>query len=87
MMSGIDGRVVGNYVDKTDNIVRAVTLLRQQGVSVGLPMQTPDGEIIFAVGKSFTLTADQMLELLERRELDAEGVQKMVESQAEKRQT
>ena len=78
---------MGNYAERTNNIVRAVAMLRQQGLTVGFPMQTPDGEIIFAVGKNFTLTADQMLELLERRELHAEGVRKLVESQEEKRQT
>jgi hypothetical protein len=37
------------------------------------------------VGKDFTLTADQileLLELLERGELDAEGVRRSVEAQA-----
>ena len=41
----------------------------------------PDGEIIFSVGKD-TLTSDQILELLERGELDAEGVRRSVEAQA-----
>jgi hypothetical protein len=45
-------------------------------MAVGFPMQTADGEIIFPVGKDFTLTADQILELLERGELDAEGVRR-----------
>jgi hypothetical protein len=52
------------------------------GVAVGFPMQTADGEIIFAVGQDFTLTADQILELLERGELHAEGVRRSVEAQA-----
>jgi len=43
-------------------------------------MQT-DGEVIFSVGKD-TLTADQLLELLERGELDAEGVRRLVEALA-----
>jgi len=47
-------------------------------------MQTADGEIIFPVGKDFTLTADQILELLERGELHAEGVRRSVEAQASK---
>jgi hypothetical protein len=45
-------------------------------------MQTADGEIIFSVGNDFTLTADQILELLERGELHAEGVRRSVEAQA-----
>jgi len=51
-------------------------------MAVGFPMQTADGEIIFPVDKDITLTADQMLELLERSELDAEGVRRSVEAQA-----
>jgi hypothetical protein len=48
-------------------------------------MQTADGEIIFSVGNDFTLTADQILELLERGELNAEGVRSTVEAQASAR--
>jgi len=51
-------------------------------MAVGFPMQTADGEIIFSVGKDFTLTADQLLELLERGELHAEGVRKSIEAQS-----
>jgi hypothetical protein len=40
------------------------------------------GEIIFSVGKDFTLTADQILELLERGELNGEGVRRSVEAHA-----
>jgi len=50
-------------------------------MAVGFPMQTADGEIIFPVGTDFTLTADQILELLERGE-HAEGVRRSVEAQA-----
>ena len=71
-----------NFGERADEIVRAVHLLRQHGMAVGFPMQTADGEIIFPVGKDFTLTADQILELLARGELDAEGVRRSVEAQA-----
>src|SRR5437016_11877649 len=77
--------VVSNYADRANDIVKAVHLLRQHGMAVGFPMQTADGQIIFPVGKDFTLTADQileLLELLERGELDAEGVRRSVEAQA-----
>src|SRR5438874_2957496 len=74
--------VVSNYADRANDIVRAVHLLRQHGIAVGFPMQTADGQIIFPVGKDFTLTADQILELLERGELNAEGVRRLVEAQA-----
>jgi len=72
---------VSNYAERANDIVKAVHLLRQHGVAVGFPMQTADGEIIFSVGKD-TLTADQLLELLERGELHAEGVRRLVEAQA-----
>ena len=73
---------MSNYAERANDIVRAVHLLRQHGMAVGFPMQTASGEIIFPVGKDFTLTADQILELLERGELDAEGVRRSVEAQA-----
>ena len=73
---------MSNYGERANDIVRAVQLLRQHGMAVGFPMQTADGQVIFSVGKDFTLTADQILELLERGELDAEGVRRSVEAQA-----
>jgi hypothetical protein len=51
-------------------------------MAVSFPMQTANGDIIFSVGKDFTLTADQILELLERDELDAEGVCRSVKLKA-----
>ena len=76
---------MSNYAERANDIVRAVHLLRRHGMAVGFPMQTANGEIIFSVGKDFTLTADQILELLERGELDAEGVSRSVEAQASAR--
>ena len=73
---------MSNYAERANDIARAVHLLRQHGMAVGFPMQTAEGEIIFPVGRNLTLTADQMLELLERSELDAEGVRRSVEAQA-----
>ncbi len=73
--------VVSNYAERANDIVKAVHLLRQHGMAVGFPMQTADGEMIFSVG-NFTLTADQILELLERGELHAEGVHRLVEASA-----
>ena len=69
---------MSSFAERADDIVRAVRLLRQHGMAVGFPMQTADGEIIFSVGKDFTLTADQILELLRRGELHAEGVRRSV---------
>ena len=79
---GGNKRVVTDYAERAKDIERAVHILRQHGMAVGFPMQTADGEIIFPVGKNSTLTADQILELLERGELDAEGVHRSVEAQA-----
>ena len=71
---------MSNYAERANDIVRAVHLLRRHGMAVGFPMQTANGEIIFSVGDDFTLTADQILELLERGELNAEGVRRSVEA-------
>jgi hypothetical protein len=72
---------MSNFEKRTDEILKAVHLLRKHGMAVGLPMQTADGQIIFSVGKD-TLTANQILDLLERGELHAEGVRKSLEAQA-----
>ena len=48
---------------------------------MGFPMQTADAEIIFPVGND-TLTAYQILELLDRGELHVEGVRRSVEAKA-----
>jgi hypothetical protein len=82
MMSFSESLSVSNYAERANDIVKAVQLLRQHGMAVGFPMQTAEGEIIFPVGKDFTLTTDQILELLERGELHAEGVRRSVEAQA-----
>jgi hypothetical protein len=73
---------VNNPAERANDILRAVQRLRQHGVAVGFPMQTGDGEIIFPVDTNFTLTAGQMLKLLESGDLDAEGVRRTVEAQA-----
>jgi hypothetical protein len=73
---------MSSFTERADDIVKAVRQLRQHGMAVGFPMQTADGDIIFAVGKDFTLTADQILELLGRGELDADGVRRSVAAQA-----
>jgi hypothetical protein len=76
--------VVSDFTKQTNDVVKAVHQLRQHGIAVGFPMQTADGQIIFSVGKD-TLTANQILDLLERGELHAEGVRKSVEAQASAR--
>jgi hypothetical protein len=71
---------VSNHPVRENDIARAVHLLRQHGVAVGFPMQTAEGETIFPLDRNLTLTADQLLQLLERDELTAEGVRKVVEA-------
>jgi hypothetical protein len=80
-MMSLGELVVSDFRERTDDIVKAVHLLRQHGLAVGFPMQTADGEIIFSVGRD-TLTANQILDLLERDELHAEGVRRSVEARA-----
>ena len=75
---------MGNHTDRTRDLAKAVHVLRQQGMAVSFPMQTAEGEIIFVVGEDFTLTADQILELLEREELHDEGVRRLVAAQTAK---
>ena len=76
------GRVVIHHPDRSKDITTAVRVLRKYGVPVSFPMHTVNGEIIFAMGKDFTVTADQILELLDRGELHAEGVRKLAQAQA-----
>jgi hypothetical protein len=45
-------------------------------------MQTATGEIIFAVGNDFILTAEQVLDLLDRGKLYTEGLVSLVGAQA-----
>jgi len=73
--------VVRSFEERADDIVRAVKRLRQHGMAVSFPMQTADGEIIFSLDKD-TLTAGQILDLLERGELHAEDIRKSVEAKA-----
>jgi hypothetical protein len=74
---------VSNHPASASAIAKAVHLLRQHGMAVGFPMQTAEGETVFPVGNSLTLTANQILGLLERGELDAEGVRRSVEARAD----
>jgi hypothetical protein len=69
---------VGIYTERLKDITTAVHLLRQQGVNVSFPMQTASGEIIFAVSDDFILTAEQVLDLLDRGDLHTEGLIRLV---------
>ena len=71
-----------HHLDRSKDVTKAVRVLRRHGVPVGFPMQTANGEIVFAIGKDFTITADQVLELLDLGELHAEGVRRLAQAQA-----
>ena len=73
---------MSHYGDRWKDVRTAVRELTKHGVPVGFPMQTASGDIIFAIGKDFTVTADQILELLDRGELNAEAVRRLAEAQA-----
>ena len=73
---------MGNYKERFNDVTKAVHLLREHGVPVGFPLQTANGEMIFAVGTDFTLTAEQVLGLLDRGELHADGVRKLFQARA-----
>jgi hypothetical protein len=64
---------MNHQIERKSNLAKAVHVPRQQGMTLSFPMQTAEEEIILAVGEDFTLTADQILELLEHKELDTEG--------------
>lgn len=72
-MMSLRGPFVDNHIERTNDPPKAVHVLRQQGMTESFPMQTPEGEITFEVGEDSTLTADHILELLEREGLDVEG--------------
>lgn len=71
-----------HHLDRSKEVTKAVRVLRRHGVPVDFPMQTASGEIIFAIGKDFTVAADPILELLDREELHAEGVRRLAQAQA-----
>ena len=77
--------VVGHYTERLKDVTKAVHELRKHRVPVGFPMETATGEMIFAVGNDFMLTAEQLLKLLDRGELHPDGVRRLVGAQADKK--
>ena len=49
-------------------------------MDVGMPFQTPDGTMIFKLD-GYTLSVAQILELLDRNQLDREGIRALAEAQ------
>jgi hypothetical protein len=70
---------VKNYTQRPEDLGKAVRLLRLQGVHVGLPIQKADGEMVFAVD-DFIFTADQILELLDKNELNRQGIHSLAKT-------
>lgn len=66
-----------NYIQRLKEISKAVQILRQRGIRVGLPMQMANGEMIFPVDDT-TISAAQILELLDKDELYIEGIRKLL---------
>ncbi len=69
-----------NFPERPADVDKALRVLRRQGIRVGLPMQTASGDMLFAV-EGFTVTVSQLLELLDRDELDLNGVRRLIETQ------
>jgi CheY-like chemotaxis protein len=69
-----------DYLKRPEDVNRAVRILRKNGIQVGLPTQKADGAMLFPV-EELMLTADQILELSDKNELDREGLRRFREMQ------
>ena len=68
------------YSERSGDIVSAIRALRRMGMRVGLPHQTADGVMFFQLD-DYTLTAAQILELLDKNRLDREGIRALADAQ------
>ncbi len=71
---------MNNFPERQADVDKALRVLRRQGILVGLPMQNASGDMLFAV-EGFTITVNQLLELLDRDALDLQGVRRLIEEQ------
>jgi len=71
---------VKNFCERSGDIVSAVRSLRRAGMRVGLPYQTAEGVMFFQLD-DYTLTAAQILELLDTNRLDRDGIRALAEEQ------
>ena len=69
-----------DYTKRPEDVSKAVRLLRQGGVRIGLPMQSADGQMIFPV-EDFTISAGEILALLDKNELNSNAIQLLREAQ------
>jgi hypothetical protein len=58
-----------DYFRRSQDLIDAVRSLRRSGLSVSLPHQTANGEMFFEI-EGYVLTVAQILELLDKNELD-----------------
>ena len=61
------------YGERSGDVVNAIRALRRMGMRVGLPHQTADGVMLFQLD-DYTLTVTQILELLDKNQLNREGI-------------
>ena len=66
-----------DYPIRQQDLTKAVQSLRSSGLSVSLPYQTPHGDLCFGV-EDYVLTAAQILELLDKNELNSVGIRQFV---------
>ena len=65
------------FHERPEDVANALRELRLQGILVGLPIQDAKGFLFFAV-EGFTISTAQLLALLDRNELDLDGVRKII---------
>jgi hypothetical protein len=70
---------VKNFCERPGDIVSATRSLRRAGIRVGLPHQTAEGVMFFQLD-DYTLTVTQILELLDKNQLDRDGIRALVEA-------
>jgi hypothetical protein len=70
---------VKNFCERSGDIVSAIRSLRRAGMRVGLPYQTAEGVMFFELDE-YTLTVAQILELLDKKRFDREGIRALVEA-------
>ena len=71
-----------DYLRRPQDLENAVQLLRRLGLSVSLPHQTAGGEMFFEI-EGCVFTVAQILELLDKNGLDAEGIRRFAAKRRE----
>jgi hypothetical protein len=71
---------VKDYAERAGDVASAIRSLRRLGIRVGLSYQTADGIMFFQLD-DYTLTVAQILELLDKNQLDRDGIRALAEAQ------